>query len=120
MNDKKQAFLDTYFEDAEELLQNINEILLELEKSPHDGEALNSLFRYIHTFKGTSSFMGFKQISNFSHEIESVLDAVRQGMITLREDAIDALFQSFEYLKQNYLFDHQGKSQFYHRHYPLL
>ena len=62
-----------FFESAAELLQNINDSGLQLEKHPGDEEALRSLRRAVHTLKGDSAACGFSKLSELAHEFEDVL-----------------------------------------------
>jgi two-component system chemotaxis sensor kinase CheA len=88
-----------YFQDAEELVQEASGILLDIEKQPNDENALNRLLRVVHTLKGSSSFIGFINISEYAHEIENVFGAARSGEITFDEDSVDVLYESFETLR---------------------
>jgi two-component system, chemotaxis family, sensor kinase CheA len=71
----RQAFL----EEAGELLAELETALLELEKSPADGELIGRVFRALHTIKGSSAMFGFDAIAAFTHEIETVFELVRAG-----------------------------------------
>jgi len=78
------AALATFSQEAEELLTDMEDSLLILEDSPDDSETINSVFRAMHTIKGSSGLFGFDAIVAFTHEAETVLDQVRNG-----ERAID-------------------------------
>lgn len=77
--------LKIFAEEVEQLLHDMESALLTLESDPEDAETINSLFRAMHTIKGSSGLFGFNPIVAFTHEAESVLDKVRNG-----ERAIDA------------------------------
>ncbi|MBU8921030.1 MAG: chemotaxis protein CheA [Bacteroidales bacterium] len=94
MRTSSSALIITYLEDTDEMLSQMEEILVEIEKHPRNIELLNTLFRVIHTIKGSSSFMGFSQISSFAHELENLLHSVRSGEIEISDDAMDAIFKS--------------------------
>jgi len=79
------AALETFSQEAEELLTEMEDSLLILEETPDDDETVNSVFRAMHTIKGSSGLFGFNEIVVFTHEAETVLDLVRNG-----ERAIDA------------------------------
>ena len=78
------AALATFAQEAEELLTDMEDSLLILEDTPDDSETINSVFRAMHTIKGSSGLFGFDSIVAFTHEAETVLDQVR-----MRERAID-------------------------------
>ncbi|MCD6419685.1 MAG: Hpt domain-containing protein, partial [Synergistetes bacterium] len=52
-------YMDTYLEESADQLQRLNELLLDLEKSPTELSILNEVFRVAHTLKGMSATMGF-------------------------------------------------------------
>ena len=71
--------LQTFTEEAHDLLYQAEEALLALEKGPADGEQVNSLFRTIHTLKGSAGLFGFESVVGFAHLMESVLGRLRGG-----------------------------------------
>ncbi len=84
MSDMNPA-LETFSQEVDELLTAMEEALLGLEATPDDSESINSIFRAMHTIKGSSGLFGFDDVVAFTHEAETVLDKVRSG-----ERAIDA------------------------------
>jgi two-component system chemotaxis sensor kinase CheA len=62
-----------FFESAAELVQNLNDQAMQLEKSPGDAETARSLRRTVHTLKGDAAACGFRELSELSHEFEDVL-----------------------------------------------
>jgi two-component system chemotaxis sensor kinase CheA len=64
---------DLFFESAGELVQNLNEQAMRLEKSPGDAETIRSLRRTVHTLKGDAAACGFRELSELAHEFEDVL-----------------------------------------------
>ncbi|MDO9046162.1 MAG: chemotaxis protein CheA [Methylobacter sp.] len=77
--------LETFAQEVDELLAAMEEALLGLEGTPDDVDCINSIFRAMHTIKGSSGLFGFDDVVAFTHEAETVLDRVRNG-----ERAIDA------------------------------
>jgi two-component system chemotaxis sensor kinase CheA len=72
--DERSAELrELFFESAEEILQAMNEAGLALEAHPGDKESLRSVRRAVHTLKGDSAACGFRELSEFTHELEDVL-----------------------------------------------
>jgi len=84
MSDINSA-LETFSQEVDELLAAMEESLLGLEEAPDDADCINSIFRAMHTIKGSSGLFGFDDVVAFTHEAETVLDQVRNG-----ERAIDA------------------------------
>lgn len=85
-----------FLTESYEGLERMAEELLRLEHSPHDGALVASLFRTIHTLKGTCGFLGLSKLEAFSHLAENVLTALRDGKIQVSDDLISALMMSNE------------------------
>ncbi len=81
----RQVFL----EEAAELLEQLEESLLELEASPDDMEIIGTVFRALHTIKGSGAMFGFDRVSSFTHEVETVFDQVRSGEMEASRELID-------------------------------
>ncbi len=89
-----------FLNESEEHLNGIEERILKLEASK-ELELVNSIFRPIHTIKGTSSFFGLKDITAFSHEVETLLDDIRKGRISDISGAIiDVLLESVDVISR--------------------
>ncbi len=71
--DRMNELRDLFFESATELVQNLNDEALRLEKSPGNAEIARSLRRIVHTLKGDSAACGFRELSELAHEFEDVL-----------------------------------------------
>ena len=84
-----ENFIATFKEEALELLGTLETVLLDLEENPTDKELLSALFRVMHTIKGSSAMFGLEQISTFSHEVESILAALRDGKLSVSRSLID-------------------------------
>ncbi len=82
-------FRETYKEEAYELLAELETSLLELEKLPDDAELIGHVFRAMHTIKGSGAMFGFDNIADFTHEIETVFDLVRNGNIFVSKKLTD-------------------------------
>lgn len=78
----EQAY-QTFIEECHELLQEMEQSLLEIDQSGPSGEMINSVFRAAHTIKGSSGLFGLDEIVAFTHVVESVLDRVRDGSVTI-------------------------------------
>jgi len=84
----ENQFMETFREEALELLGNLESKLLELEERPDDAELLSAVFRVMHTIKGSAAMFGLDRISSFSHEVESILSALRDGKIAVSKELI--------------------------------
>src|SRR5215471_11450811 len=72
-DDRASELRELFFESAAELLQNLNEEGLQLEKRPEDGELLRQVRRTVHTLKGDSAACGFNELSELAHQLEDAL-----------------------------------------------
>jgi two-component system, chemotaxis family, sensor kinase CheA len=72
-DDHAAELRELFFETATELLQNLNEEGLELEKRPEDEEVLRQVRRTVHTLKGDSAACGYTELSELAHALEDVL-----------------------------------------------
>lgn len=98
--DDLQRFKETYITECYELLEDMEGRLLEIDEAAPDVEDLNAVFRCAHSIKGGAGAFGFTRISGFTHILEEVLDAMRDGSLTVTRDAIDVLLTSADILKQ--------------------
>ncbi len=69
-----------FAQEAEELLEALEQGLLDLEHRPADAELVNAVFRALHTLKGSGAMFGHLRLAAFLHEFESAFDQVRQGV----------------------------------------
>jgi two-component system, chemotaxis family, sensor kinase CheA len=93
-DDEMREIFDSYLIEAREILDHLSKDLLVLEKAPSDVNVLNNIFREMHTLKGTSSFLGFNQISELAHTSEDLLNKLRKGECTATTDIIDVLIEA--------------------------
>ncbi|MBS4536030.1 chemotaxis protein CheA [Clostridium sp. D2Q-14] len=93
-------YIDIFIEESNEHLQSMNDSLLKLENEPENIELLNEIFRVSHTLKGMSATMGFEKMSTLTHQMENLLQELRNQNILINTDIIDILFQCFDKLEQ--------------------
>src|SRR5262249_40746643 len=77
----------------------LNETLLRLEQAPDDEKALRDAFRLVHTVKGSSTMMGFGQVTNLTHHLETFFDQLRSRKRTLDRAFLDLCFRSLDALR---------------------
>jgi len=96
--DMKQ-YIEVFVEEAQEHLNNLNQYLLKLEVSPENPEYIDEIFRSSHTLKGMAGTMGYEKISEITHEMENVLQGIRNGEIKINSKTVDVLFECFDILE---------------------
>lgn len=94
-------YQEIFIEETKEHLQSLNQCLLTLEKDPGDNSVLNEIFRVAHTLKGMSGTMGFTRMSRLTHDMENVLQALRNNEVKVTTSLIDLLFKCLDAL-ENY------------------
>ncbi|MEN1759426.1 chemotaxis protein CheA [Anoxynatronum sibiricum] len=95
-------YLDMFIDESKEHLQHMNDILLTMEKNPQDTTHLNELFRIAHTIKGMSGTMGYNHVLSLTHQMENVLDHIRNGKLAVNGKVVDLLFECLDQL-ENYV-----------------
>ncbi|OZI60291.1 chemotaxis protein CheA [Bordetella genomosp. 11] len=93
-------FYETFFDEADELLAQMEQLLLELDAGQPDIEQLNAIFRAAHSIKGGAATFGcFTALAETTHLLENLLDAIRRGEMALRTDMIDIFLETKDVLK---------------------
>ncbi|MDT8893192.1 chemotaxis protein CheA [Halomonas sp. I1] len=91
-------FYDTFFEEAEELLADMERHLLAIDVDDPDVEQLNAIFRAAHSIKGGAGTFGFDVLQQTTHLFENLLDHARRGELTLRRDIVDTFLETKDML----------------------
>ena len=81
-------------------LDDVESKILELEKNPEDVDLINSIFRPIHSMKGSAGFLGLQDIGKVSHELETLLDEARKAKIIITSEIIEILYEGVDILKK--------------------
>jgi two-component system chemotaxis sensor kinase CheA len=90
--------LNTFTVESLELLQDMEDCLLSLEDGEDPTERINSIFRTAHTIKGSAGLFGLNHIVSFTHVVESVLDAARDGKIAVTSELVAALLPCCDHM----------------------
>lgn len=96
---ERSEIIRAFVDEVEEQLQLLEQGILELEQSGESPELIQKIFRVAHTLKGSSSSMGFEKMKILTHEMENVLDKIRNGILFLNKTVIDILFKCLDHLK---------------------
>jgi two-component system, chemotaxis family, sensor kinase CheA len=92
-------YADLFLTESQEHLSAINHALLDLERAPESTEPVNALFRAVHTIKGMSATMGYAQVAELAHALETLLDQLRIGSRPVTGEVVDALFTASDTLE---------------------
>jgi two-component system chemotaxis sensor kinase CheA len=82
-----------FLDEAADMLTQFEQALLVMESDPEDSENLNAAFRAAHTIKGTAGLFGCDAVVSFTHEVETLMEALRCGEIKVNEDISAALLE---------------------------
>ncbi|WP_042355992.1 chemotaxis protein CheA [Bacillus rubiinfantis] len=93
-------FLELFIEESKEHLQSINAELLKLEAEPNNLAIVNEIFRSAHTLKGMAASMGFDDLASLTHEMENVLDLVRNSKLSITTEILDVIFSCVDYIEK--------------------
>lgn len=103
-------YLDMFIEESKENLQAINKNLLVLESEPNNVQVVQEIFRSAHTLKGMSATMGFEELAALTHEMENVLDLVRNLKLAVDSYVMDVIFRSVDKLEELLLAVETGRN----------
>lgn len=87
-----------FFEEAGELLRELEEVMLQLEAAPGDRGLVDRLFRAAHTLKGSSGVFGFERLSAFTHAVEDLIEDLRASQAPIRRATVDVLLAAADLL----------------------
>jgi two-component system, chemotaxis family, sensor kinase CheA len=102
----RSAFIAKFQEEAQDLLQRLNEGVIQLEAEPRNRELIDQMLRDAHTLKGSSRMVGLIEISDVAHALEDFMVQVRDGQIVYSSDYSDAVFAALDTIV--YLADNSG------------
>lgn len=91
-------FKTVFYEECADLLQSAEENLTILSADPSNLESLHAVFRSVHSIKGGAGSFGLKQVVEFTHVFETVMDLLRSSQLTLDESLKHLLFSAFDIL----------------------
>lgn len=96
MIDKNSPIFKEFLIESFEGLSGISDDLTRFEKQKEDKELLNSIYRKVHTLKGSASFLGLEKLKEITHSAENVLDQIREGNIEVEGEVIDIFLECFD------------------------
>lgn len=98
-NDVTPDDLKVFLQEAESLLELLDEDIIRLEQESDNSELLQEIFRAAHTLKGSSGMLGFQSMAGLTDAMEDLLDRVRKGTLSVTPEIVDALLASLDGLK---------------------
>jgi Chemotaxis protein histidine kinase and related kinases len=104
-----EDILQDFLVEASEILEQLSEQLVELEKRPEDRELLNAIFRGFHTVKGGAGFLSLTELVDVCHGAENVFDILRTGKRQVSAELMDVILQALDTV--NEMFGHVQNSE---------
>ncbi|MGG3279693.1 chemotaxis protein CheW [Paenibacillus solani] len=92
-------YLTMFIDESNDHLQSLNENMLQLESNPDDIGIVQIIFRSAHTLKGMAATMGYEDLASLTHQMENVLDLVRNEKLKMQDYIFDTLFKSLDALE---------------------
>jgi two-component system chemotaxis sensor kinase CheA len=99
MADGMEDIIQDFLTEAEEALEKVDPLFVELEEKGYDREILNDIFRSVHTIKGAAGFLGFQSIVDVSHRTEALMKKLRDGDMQITSSLISLILRSVDVLK---------------------
>ena len=103
-------FYQVFFDEADELLAEMEKLLLAIDVSAPDSEDLNAIFRAAHSIKGGAATFAFNDITEVTHMLESLLDRIRKNEMALTPEHVEAFLVSKDVLAMQMDGHHHGSS----------
>jgi len=94
-----RQFFQVFFDETEELLAEMEKLLLSINLAAPDEEELNAIFRAAHSIKGGAGTFGITDLTDITHELETLLDLIRKGEMGLTAKHVDAFLEAKDILK---------------------
>ena len=92
--------LQEFLAESMENLAKLDNEIVELERQPNDAELLSSIFRTIHTIKGTCGFIGLTGLGSVAHSAENVLGKMRDGVLEVTQESISLILEGVDEIKE--------------------
>lgn len=95
-----QKFKAVFLEEAAGLMDQLEKDLLDLEAAPENRDLIESAFRAMHTIKGVSGMYGFDYVGDFTHNLESLYQAIRDKILRFDKQIFDLTFASIDHIRK--------------------
>ncbi|AEL18836.1 chemotaxis histidine kinase [Borreliella bissettiae DN127] len=97
---ENEELLGVFFEEAQNLVDILEENIMSLEDDPNNSDTIDEIFRAAHTLKGSSASLDMMELSDFTHIVEDVFDVIRDGRANINNDLVDLLLSSLDVIKE--------------------
>jgi two-component system, chemotaxis family, sensor kinase CheA len=98
MKSREQEYKEIFIAEALEYFDALNRLISELEKRPQDDQVLAEIFRMLHNLKANAKAIGYLQISDVSHKLETAFGLIRNKELTFSDEVVGVLFDGIDLL----------------------
>lgn len=113
-------FQKKFIDDATDLIGNLEDNLLDLEQDKKDSSLIESVFRAMHTLKGSSGMFGFNKIEKMMHVLESIFDYIREGKLDITVEVINLSFEAIDVTKRVFNDQHLSDKKLKDKYFYVL
>lgn len=99
MSESLDKMAGVFLDEANDLLDSLEDYLLQLEEHPDDTDTISAVFRSMHTIKGSAGMFGYDKVSHFCHEAETTFDEVRNGRLPVTSKLITLTLQARDHIR---------------------
>ena len=104
--------LNIYKAESEEIIQELNDGFLELEKNPENKEPLKKLFQLVHSLKGASRMLGFNSVQDISHKLEDILSYWKKEGTIIEKNSFQVIYEVCDLINELIIKSVQQKSDY--------
>ncbi|SIR50067.1 Hpt domain-containing protein [Bosea sp. TND4EK4] len=90
---------EIFRQEAAELLETLETVLLDLGQRPGDGDLVDAAFRALHTIKGSGAMFGFDRVAAFTHDFETAFDLIRKGRIVADHEIVTVSLSAKDFIR---------------------
>jgi two-component system chemotaxis sensor kinase CheA len=90
---------ETFRQEASELLDSLESVLLDLGQTPQNRDLIDAAFRALHTIKGSGAMFGFDNVAAFTHDFETAFDLIRKGKIDANHEIVTVSLSARDYIR---------------------
>jgi two-component system chemotaxis sensor kinase CheA len=91
--------IETFRQEAQDLLEQVEQGLLDLAHRPGDRDLVDAVFRALHTLKGSGAMFGFDALAAFTHHCETAFDRVRKGEVAATPELVGAVLAAQDHMR---------------------
>jgi len=109
--DMDPELLVEFLDESDDLLNTTANLFITLEEKPQDKEAIDTIFRTVHTIKGNSAFFNLMKVKSLAHRMEDLMNLVREGKLFYNTDISNVLIRGIDVLKEMMARVRKGQSE---------